>query len=769
MLNQRQIALNNFIEQQKQIPLINKFNNKGQQASWDDWGWKIKDVHGKSYNIYFTNPEKVKKSTMRADRLYEKDEILPSPWRELAMCYFLHHEARFVSIGMQTFRNISARWILSKLACDLTNLDQSTLKAFSQNWHSAKWMESCPDFFKWCRDLGIIRKSLKIPVVEERVERTYEAVQSSIDARMPDSRALRALASISHDLIVSPATPSTTDYFSKTRHEFVACMSTLGMASPNRINAEQTVLEKQRLKSDTTKIKQGDAWTEKTIYYLDWQGSKGFKDNRNHILSVMQKPVAKAMDFLCVVCEPARILSRFYESPTEPLKNLVGDYQMHPDNLKPFDMNKPVNMFQLGYILGFYNNAEQQIRLYESKYNLSSQLYKKYYKPVWQLQENDILRLSAKTITPLMGTFTNKLFPLKAMTVAEFQATWITYVKDAIPTFPWRIVGDNKVHLSQALFTFTGKQLATNGSSYKMGTSFYAIESFDLGRLFAKSINSRERHSAKNDISIFEAFGFSKDIRIHPNQLRHWLNHMGQASELSDEVVALWSGRKDINQNAVYDHIPNTDRVAQIGNVQGKLNEATDEEIKQKIRIVTAEDYQKATGKTATVTATGICTQELAVSPCTYLSDFMSHCALCSSSCHVNRDKKAIEILKKDYEVQQARLEQVSASDNFHVNTRQQDWFLIHHRNTSLLKQLIDLMESEQIVIGSPIRYVGREGVFRITDLAAKKVEEVKALLPNSKNEMQKLIENQSESEHKPLPNQALSNLLAEFGVGEVK
>ena len=64
--------------------------------------------------------------------------------------------------------------------------------------------------------------------------------------------------------------------------------------------------------------------------------------------------------------------------------------------------------------------------------------------------------------------------------------------------------------------------------------------------------------------------------------------------------------RTSVQQNAVYDHTNESDRIAQIADLH-----TSDARIVKDIRIITQEEYKQVTGKVASVTATGICTQEL--------------------------------------------------------------------------------------------------------------------------------------------------------------
>lgn len=71
----------------------------------------------------------------------------------------------------------------------------------------------------------------------------------------------------------------------------VVTFALLSLASPNRMAAEIPLLTKQRLNS----------YSEvggESVYYLNWVGSKGYPDNKTHLLAVLARHANKAINFL---------------------------------------------------------------------------------------------------------------------------------------------------------------------------------------------------------------------------------------------------------------------------------------------------------------------------------------------------------------------------------------------------------------------------------------------------------------------------------------
>jgi hypothetical protein len=755
MKNRYEQAADQLIANKQEKSLHNITNRDGQPASWDDNYWLMFDNDGRKQSVSFNNIVTMP-TIIRGDVPdYAKfdDKI-----RHVLMCFALDKKDDYGVINSVDNNVRSARHLVAR-----ANVFSFTQKKLNQVYKENKksWLHFVSVFIKWCQQQGIIPLSIKPPILLS--SKNTDALLENREKRMPDERALWAIGAIRNEIIPKKHDIPPSNYNCSLRDELTISCVTIALGSPQRIAAEQFTLSKQTLKSRTVNFK----GKPNVIHWLDWTGSKGYKDNRKHFFDAMAEPISQVLDYWCHAGEPARILCRFYENPNQPLTTLLGDYQSK--SISKFDLDKPVNMFALGFILGFYDDGEQEVKV-----NLSFEHKQGRHcisKKICDLELSDKILMSKRSpllLGQLYPDRYSKKTEISAMfggvlTIAEFQKRWIEYIKLKVPTFPYRIVGENKVKLSNTLFNLTGKQVSqekTSITKYPFGKSFFAICSSELSDLLINNLKPR----GSKQSSIFSRHGFSSDIRITPHQLRHWSNTKMQESELSDEVIAMVSGRVDVNQNAVYDHTNESDKVAQISNIISK--EKTPEEMKKEVRVVGHKAYQDATGKIATVTATGICSQDLTVSPCTYLNDFITHCSLCSSSCHFAHDEKAIDILQKDLKYQQTRLDNVKSNPKLNTNTRLQDWYKTHHSNAIILEQLLELMKREDVEIGTGIRYVKTNNTFRLAYLKERKVEEVKALLPNSEIELERLLQSinydQGDSQ---TANHGLSNLLSQFGI----
>lgn len=751
MKNRYEQSADALILQKKQITLHNIVNRKGEPASWDDVFWKLSDNSGRQVSVSFHNITAINKNVSVIPISAQYDDTI----RHLIMCFTLDIQAE-TGISLRISNNVTnVRHLLARV--DLLSLTQDKLNQLYKDHNDASWLNSIGFFIKWCKKQGVVRESLAVPSLSREPDTNMYIKRKA--EKMPDERGIWMIGAIRNEIIPKVVTKCLAEYEPNLLDALVISCATIALGSPQRLVAEQFTLDKQLLQSKEV-IFEGE---KKEVHWLNWTGSKKYVDNRKHFFDVMSEYISEVLDYWWQVGEPARILCRFYEDPSQPLNLLLGDYE--PKNINGFDLSKSVNMFTLGFILGFYETTEQSVCVtLSATHELGRSDIKKLIRHLMPTDHLSVIKYS-QLLFGQQIIFQKREPDFEAcfkgvLTVAEIQKRWIKHIKQHVPTFPYRIVGENKVKLSNALFIMTGKQFTTPHSIYPLRNSFYAIESANLGSIVAKQLKAPQ----KGEKNIFVRYGFSSDIGVSPHHLRHWSNTKMQESGLSDEVIAAVSGRVDVNQNAVYDHTNESDKIALMSSLVSKGK--SPEEMKKEVRVVGHREYQDLTGKISTITATGICTQNLTTSPCTYLSDFVSHCALCSSSCHFSHDEKAIGILKKDLMYQQVRLDKVKSDPKLNTNTVLQRWFTVHFTNTAILEQLIELMMHEDIAIGSAIRYVKDNNAFRITDLKKRTVKDVKALLPDSKSELECLLKSVSDNNDSPKSaNIELDNLLSRFGI----
>jgi hypothetical protein len=116
-------------------------------------------------------------------------------------------------------------------------------------------------------------------------------------------------------------------------------------------------------------------------------------------------------------------------------------------------------------------------------------------------------------------------------------------------------------------------------------------------------------------LNILDASG--KPFKVPSHGPRHYLNNMANEGLLSDLDIARWSGRKDVSQNAAYDHTGG----APLGRVMRELAKTKAMQgaivaTVKKLRPAAREDFLKARFATAHTTDIGMCVQDWSLAPC---------------------------------------------------------------------------------------------------------------------------------------------------------
>jgi hypothetical protein len=130
---------------------------------------------------------------------------------------------------------------------------------------------------------------------------------------------------------------------------------------------------------------------------------------------------------------------------------------------------------------------------------------------------------------------------------------------------------------------------------------------------------------------------------ITSHQFRHFLNTLAQSKYLPQSLIALWSGRADVRQNAWYDHRTPEVHIEAYLNVMnggeevpviGPLNEKIS--ARQKVMVVSAREVLREEIGSLHVTKYGLCRHNYALTPCPKQKD----CVGCSENLFVKGDPK---------------------------------------------------------------------------------------------------------------------------------
>jgi len=742
-----------FIDTMKQNTSIDHINGpynpdeEPPKATWEDKAWQWVDSTGEKNNFYFIESNGKRIALSKVDEY----SLLPSPKHEVLKAYTLHLVGRHISAQTRRVRQISARLFLSSNV-NLTG-DRDAFITFIETHNlSESKMQPLMVFCRWLKLHQLIPPNVK-EVKLKRQRMSGDEVVVNREQKLPDEKAIMALGAIQHSVIPQEKSKWNVHPLAPQRGAFVCAMSTLALSSPNRVVAEQTVLINQNLKSKTQTVN----GIKRTVHYMYWSGSKGYDDNKCHILSSMAPTVEHVLDYLNSVTECNRIITRFYKNSGASLKKLLGGYQVSEEKWKAdqSDVNQPTNLFKLGYLLGFYDDLpEQDIHIRVEPGTPDSIEVKKnnrktyYYKAIYALELNDAIIIIGKNIKRLLrirpswGPLYDRLSVSAISTLRDFQAYWVAHIKKQFPLFPELRNGSKsgKCDAEHMLFALNGYQLNNVISYHGSGSPYAIISPKSMGSLYSNEISNPKQ-------SIFTRYGFAKEFRIAPHQFRHYLTDTADRNGLPRSVINMWSGRKDPNQIIHYVHSTNDERADVIADILYNEDGLTEEKAKQSIRLVSRDKYTDMTGEVASVTSSGICTQNLIVTPCQYLNDFNVQCLFCAKSCHVAHDEKTVALLREDLSAQKARLNRVSEHPRFTNSEAIQSWFKLHLSNMEKLKQLIELMTSPEIEEGALIRILVDENEFRISNLKTKQLEIRKLALPNSQAALNLMLKERQQGE----------------------
>lgn len=692
-------------------------------------------------------------------------DALSYPYDQLIKVWIIEITNTSFSVGEKQSRAAIARKLLSLMSGDLYAQSESAIYSLNLGLRSADRLRP---FLAFCSDKGLMPK-LDLKGGDER-DRTGHAYFDSALEKLPDIESVLALGVIFSSVFehVDEAGKLVSGEEINIHDALVVTFALLSLASPNRMSAEISVLLKQRLHSYSES-------NGELVYYLDWIGSKGYENNKNHLLGALAEPINKAISFFYEACEPARILCRFYENPNQSLSALLEGLEISPELEKNLSSIRQPNLFTLGYALGFYG-IDDQVPVFNGDLKIAAVHHTQrgrffQSKPIYSLQDHDQLSVSQSESTSLSAlpylfgyAIIPKIFPDKiTVTVREVQEWWISFYKNTIlPEFPLAFSsGESSIFLKNSMFCFLGswfygvtKKVGSGGKTFQK--SNYAI--VPLASLGA-SVIPRLTGQNHDVMSIFESYGFSSELSLKPHSLRHFSNTLADLSNIPIEIITAWSGRKNPEQTHTYIHTSHDEKVSRVSAIMNPPDID-----RRDIKLVSQEELEQATNLPASITSTGLCTQNLNVSPCNYLNDFVSQCFMCSETCHVAGDEKAIDFLEKDFSYQSIRLESVTCDPRLLISQAMKQWYVIHSRNTHILSLLIDLMKSSPV--GTIIRYLNTSAEFSLTDLNIMTTTKIACALPDSEGRLKGIIEDKAASSTSGI-NSQLYSLLSSFGLSE--
>ena len=235
---------------------------------------------------------------------------------------------------------------------------------------------------------------------------------------------------------------------------------------------------------------------------------------------------------------------------------------------------------------------------------------------------------------------------------------------------------------------FFGNRPLLNGTARPVTDQ--AISMYVCGRADAKSVFDRYQYtdSAGNK------------VKATTHQFRHWLNTLALEGGLPEHVVARWSGRKRIADNAAYDHVSGFQMARQIREklAAGQAIGAVPNYVREIRDPVDRSEFINTLVTTAHLTDLGGCLHDMSMDPCN------QHGACASCPEHVIRkgdpiQKSRARDLLRDTRALVARAEAELAEGSYGAN----NWLMHHQRIASSLEKISAIHDNPDIPDGTVV------------------------------------------------------------------
>lgn len=261
--------------------------------------------------------------------------------------------------------------------------------------------------------------------------------------------------------------------------------------------------------------------------------------------------------------------------------------------------------------------------------------------------------------------------------------------------FPWLDI-DVGLRFSEALCITRRNELRKTKRAFRC-----IVEALNQG-FIATGLGNRSKHGFKSvfeNLGLFGADGSPVVIRTH--QFRHYLNTLAQAGGMSELDVAKWSGRKDIRQNDVYNHVSDRDVQARLIELRRGARGHSSTELTPQVRIslIPREKFKEMGIQAAHTTDFGMCVHDFVMSPCALHQD----CTNCNEQVCIKGDEFGEANTRAKHEETAELLAEAKSAeaDELYGASR---WVEHQQLTYDRLTELIAILDNPQIPRGALIR-----------------------------------------------------------------
>ena len=197
--------------------------------------------------------------------------------------------------------------------------------------------------------------------------------------------------------------------------------------------------------------------------------------------------------------------------------------------------------------------------------------------------------------------------------------------------------------------------------------------------------------------SIFDRHGYA-GLKVKSHAFRHWLNNGAQKVELSQELIARWSGRIDVSQNRVYNHISPHDKAKKMAQLSPHAREIDTKklDLPANNNPIRMSDIGGSSDRILHKTEFGFCTHDYSETPCVKFNS----CLSCREHVCLKGDEIKLANLKSELEylnLSLNRYKEELGEGTYGAGT----WFESTLGKIERCQQLIDILEDPSIEDGA--------------------------------------------------------------------
>ncbi len=482
---------------------------------WDTTAITQKRVRSKSGNrLHFRSWEASKGNS---SRILNPNEIMASPFKEFAKAYIAEvcREKQLSELGRilkATQALAAATSTLRGTAC-VTKVDGGVVDLAAQligeryppnsAWNYGRTLEALAGRIK---EAGLTEWRLpwKQPFAylqPPRNDRVNKEVDNRVGERLPDVRAVLALGEIHHQA---------SDDADKVPTAFAA----LAMIAPERAGEILTL---------PTDCKTSMSRNGKESLGVRWKPLKGGQAKTNWAITPDAAEVANnAIDYLIQRGQKARTAAHWYADNPDKL--------YLPPGLEYLRNFNAITLWEAAQIMGRHTVPKPCHKTKAFGFT----------DPVSTISGADLLDRIAPTEEGL-----SRVKHVKTYLYEELERFVLNKLPD---TFPVADASCN-LHYQDTLWCLPMNILRPDGETLEY-----------IPQIITTNQINHQFGSNPGGVTIFSRNGKVDDDgrpwKISSHQFRHLLNTLAQSKYLSQELIAFWSGRKHVGQNAWYNHLP---------------------------------------------------------------------------------------------------------------------------------------------------------------------------------------------------------------------